>query len=317
MKKILSICIPTYNGGKYLKYNVNKLIGLSLKYNFDICVSDNASTDDTQEYMLNLITKYNFIKYHRNNENMGAAYNFDCVLKMADTKYIWLLGDDDEIFEDTIEKIIIVLLKYNPDICLLNSLNDSKIESKLYTDKNEVMSYLGLLLTCISNYILLKTLVEKIELKKIKNNAFPHTIEILRLLNTNCKLYCLNNIQMRALNSEIRYKNKVIRYFFKDYHDVIDNIVGYSDKAKKLFIKKGYELFNIRFIIDLRIKEAINFKCLYDFRSYMHLIPFKLKIIFIIFSFIPKDFLRFIVNLYKIIKRNVKYSANVIYYSLC
>lgn len=312
MTKLLSVCIPTYNGGEYLKYNVNKLIDMSLKYNFDICVSDNASTDGTQEFMLKLVSKYDFVKYHRNNENMGFANNTDYVLKMADTEYVWLLGDDDEIFKDTIEKVIIVLSKYKPDICLLNSLNDFKIESKLYTDKNEVMSYLGLLLTCISNYVLLKTLVEKIELKKIKNNAFPHTIEILRFLNLNCKVYCLNNIQIKALNSEIRYKNKVIRYFFKDYHDIIDNINGYNDKAKKLFIKKGYELFNIRFIIDLRIKNAINFKCLYDFRHYMYLIPFKLKIIFIIFSCIPKGFLNFTVDVYKRVKRNVKHIVNVV-----
>lgn len=52
MKQLLSICIPTYNGKIFLEYNINKFIKLNEKYDFEVCVSDNASNDDTQSYML-------------------------------------------------------------------------------------------------------------------------------------------------------------------------------------------------------------------------------------------------------------------------
>ena len=36
MNYFLSICIPTYNGGENLKYNVNKLIKMQPEYGFEI-----------------------------------------------------------------------------------------------------------------------------------------------------------------------------------------------------------------------------------------------------------------------------------------
>lgn len=302
MTKLLSICIPTYNGGKYFKYNVNKLVDMSLKYNFNICVSDNASIDDTQEYMLSLITKYDFIKYHRNKNNQGWAYNFDYVLKMADTEYAWLLGDDDEIFEETIEKVINILLRYKPDICLLNSENDFKLKSKLYIDKNEVMSDLGNIITCISDYIISKSVIEKIEIKKITDNAFPHTIEILRFLNIRCNVYFLSNIRIKALRKDIRYSSKVIQYFFLDYQKILDNVTGYDEIAKKNFIKKGYSLFNLRFIIRMRMINAINLKYIYSFKRHLNRIPLRLKIILILISCFPKSILKLVVVIYKFMK---------------
>lgn len=304
MTSLLSICIPTYNGGEHFKYNVNKLIDMSLKYNFYICVSDNASTDETQEYMLNLITKYDFIKYHRNKNNQGWAYNFDYVLKMADTEYAWLLGDDDEIFEDTIEKVMKALLTYEPDICILNSLKDTNIKSKLYTDKNEVLSDLGLALTFISNCIFKNTVIKKINLKQVKNNAFPHTIEILNYLKINCKLFCLDNVNIKPLKNiaEMRYSDKHMEYFFCDYRDIVINLIGYNDIAKKMFIKKRNELFTLKNIINMRRAHAITLKKLYDFRNNYNKIPLKLIIIFFLVSLEPKLFWDVVYKTYKLIK---------------
>ena len=52
MQPFLLIFIPTYNSKAFLEYNINKFIKLHEKYNFEVCVSDNASNDDTQSYML-------------------------------------------------------------------------------------------------------------------------------------------------------------------------------------------------------------------------------------------------------------------------
>lgn len=308
MTKLLAICIPTYNGGENFKYNVNKLIDMSLKYNFDICVSDNASTDDTQEYMLNLINKYDFIKYHRNDKNMGIAYNFDYALKMSDTEYAWLLGDDDELFEEDISKVIAVLKEKNPDICILNSLNDMTLKTKIYTDRNEVISDLGLALTNMSNIILSEKVMENIDLKEIKFNAFPHTIEVLKYIDKNdCNLYFLDKIRVKSLRtlSEVRYSDKVIKYFFKDYKEITDYIFNYSAESKLNFIKKGYELFSFKFILNLRRANAISFKRLYTFKNNIHLIPNKIKLNMFIASLMPIKIVDMVYYVYKKYKKNL------------
>lgn len=300
MRKILSICIPTYNGGNYLKYNVNKLIGLSLKYNFDICVSDNASTDGTQEFMLKLVSKYDFVKYHRNNENMGFANNTDYVLKMADTEYVWLLGDDDEILEDGLIKVIKVLNEYKPNICVVNGNSGEKrvkdIQSKLYMDKNKVLADLGEHMSWISSLIWSKKLINNIKISNIKNNAFPHLIEIFRYLNYNCNLYWLNYIVVKVQqNVQARYQKKFLNYFIKDWYLITTQIGKYDSNAKQSFIRKGTERsFSLMIVLKIRYLDILNDKSLSKIKYELKFFPKKLYIYLYVVSKIPISLLIFI-----------------------
>lgn len=307
MRKILSICIPTYNGGNYLKYNVNKLIGLSLKYNFDICVSDNASTDGTQEYMLNLITKYNFIRYHRNNENMGAAYNFDCVLKMADTEYAWFLGDDDEIIEEGLIKVIEILNKNKPEICVVNGNDGNKrvkdIQSKLYMNKNEVLAEIGEHMSWISSLILSKKVVNNLKISNIKDNAFPHLIEIFKYLNYNCNLYWLDYVVIKIQNNiQSRYQKKILDYFIKDWYGITTQIGKYSNEAKQCFIKKEVKkAFSLRAILGMRCLDILNKESLSRIKYELKFFPKKVQFFLYIVSKIPINLLIFIRKIKRII----------------
>lgn len=302
MTKLLAICIPTYNGGENLKYNVNKLIDMSLKYNFDICVSDNASTDDTQEYMLDLISKYDFIKYHRNDRNMGIAYNFDYVLKMAETEYAWLLGDDDEILENGLIKVIEILTKYKPDICVVNGINlDNEkiikgIPSKIYTDKNMILSDLGQHMSWISTLIYSNKMINKINIARIKTNAFPHLIEIFRYFNKECNLYwnSISSVKIQK-SSEVRYYNNHLDYFIKDWYNITVQIGNYRNNAKQIFIKNiCNSLYSFRDIIILRYKNVLNKRNLLKVKKELKHYPLKIQMYLYIISKIPIDLLIFI-----------------------
>lgn len=245
MSYYISICIPTYNGGKSLKYNINKLIEIQNRYKFEICVSDNASNDDTQKFMLEKVYKYSFIKYHRNKENMGIAYNFDYVLKMASGKYRWLLGDDDEIIENKLKLIIDKLMQYNPDICIVNSPEyDSRnkfiknIDSQLFQDNNEILAKIGFYMSWMSCYIFLDSAIKNINIKSITDNAFPHLIGTLKFLENKCRLYYLNEICVKNQMTlkECRYSNKIIEYFINDWYEVTRKINNYNNEAKNKFI---------------------------------------------------------------------------------
>lgn len=293
MTKLLAICIPTYNGGENFKYNVNKLIDMSLKYNFDICVSDNASTDDTQEYMLNLINKYDFIKYHRNNKNMGFAYNFDYVLKMSDTEYAWLLGDDDEILEIGLIKVIEILTKYKPDICVVNGYSGRKrvenIKSKLYGDKNDVLSDIGEHMSWISTLIFSKVVNNKINIKNIKDNAFPHLIEIFRYINKSFNIYWIDIIGVKTQkNIQCRYLVRCLDYFIKDWYRITTQIGNYSNKAKQSFVRKGYNRnFSLTTILSIRSLNILNKNSLSKIEYELKFFPKKAYIFLYFVSKIP------------------------------
>lgn len=300
MIKLLSICVPTYNGGEYFKYNVNKLINMSLKYNFDICVSDNASTDDTEEYMLNLMAKYNFIKYHRNGKNMGAAYNFDYVLKMADTEYAWLLGDDDEILEDGLVKVIDILTKYKPGICVVNGYSGRKrvenIESKLYVNKNAVLSDIGEHMSWISTLIFSKVVNNTINIKSIKDNAFPHLIETFKYINESCNVYWLDIIGVKTQkNAECRYSSRFLDYFIKDWYRITKEIGNYNNKSKQDFIKNGFNrCFSLNSMLGIRALNILNKNSLSKIEYELKFFPKKAYIYLYIVSKMPVNLLFFI-----------------------
>ncbi|HEB0855344.1 glycosyltransferase family 2 protein [Citrobacter werkmanii] len=93
----VSFCIPTYNRSKFideLLSSINKQSDHSL--NIEVCISDNASTDDTKECIEIWRRKYNFpIVYHRHSENIGPDRNYLAAVNMGGGDYCWILGSDD------------------------------------------------------------------------------------------------------------------------------------------------------------------------------------------------------------------------------
>lgn len=97
--KLLSICIPTYNGAKYIEKNIDTILNQIQKYNLnyvEIVVSDNCSTDKIPQIMKNYVERYpDIIKYSRNEKNLGYDGNVMKCCEIAQGKFIHLFGDDD------------------------------------------------------------------------------------------------------------------------------------------------------------------------------------------------------------------------------
>ena len=75
-KPLLSICIPTYNRAEFLKDALDSIlrqINENNKDKVEICISDNASEDNTEELVEEYQKKSPIpIIYHKNEKNMGA-----------------------------------------------------------------------------------------------------------------------------------------------------------------------------------------------------------------------------------------------------
>jgi len=91
---IVSIGMPVYNGDKTLKSALDSLLKQSFT-NFEIIISDNASTDGTKEICLSYAKNDMRIRYIRQEKNIGAINNFKFVLEQAVGKYfMWAAADD-------------------------------------------------------------------------------------------------------------------------------------------------------------------------------------------------------------------------------
>ncbi len=91
---LVSIGMPVYNGLPHVQEAAAALLAQDYP-NFELVVSDNASTDGTGEYFRQLAAKDSRVRYCRNSVNVGAMNNFSAVLQRARGKYfMWAAHDD-------------------------------------------------------------------------------------------------------------------------------------------------------------------------------------------------------------------------------
>lgn len=127
---LVSICIPTYNGEKYIEEAVWSALNQTYK-NIEIIISDDLSIDNTLG-ILNKIkdsTKIPFFIHHHQPIGIGANWN-NCVRK-ANGEYIKFLLQDDLLFPECIEAMMDVALM-NKKIGLVFSKRNF-----IYLEKND------------------------------------------------------------------------------------------------------------------------------------------------------------------------------------
>lgn len=176
MGNLLSFCIPTFNRAGVLKCVIEKLIPVCEKFDLQICVSDNASPDNTNSIMQELVTIYPFIKYYRHPINIGPDDNFEYVLKMADTKYRWLMSDTCYVLD--IDNVIDDLKHNEWDAYVLGGDKKSKYRPQnriIYNDSISVMNDLGRHLSWISCMIYNEKLILSMPFVRYKKSSFNQT----------------------------------------------------------------------------------------------------------------------------------------------
>jgi len=93
-KPLVSIGMPLYNAQKRLRLALDALVNQTFR-DFELIISDNASTDDTKSICMEYASKYPQITYTRRDKNMGGPDNFKFVLtKATGTYFMWAAYDD-------------------------------------------------------------------------------------------------------------------------------------------------------------------------------------------------------------------------------
>ena len=129
IKLKLSICIPTYNRSDSLTNCLNSIIVAAKDHigRFEVCVSDNGSNDNTRSAVEKASLCLD-ISYNRNQENLGIPRNFLKVVSMAKGEFVWLIGDDDLLLPDALDRLLPLLDNNNGiDFFYLNSFHLDKI----------------------------------------------------------------------------------------------------------------------------------------------------------------------------------------------
>ncbi len=104
----VSIGMPVYNGELFLQNTINSLLSQTFE-NFELIISDNASTDNTEKICQEYVKKDKRVSYFRHSQPIGALPNFHFVLDKAKNDFfMWNAADDlrDEKFLEKMVKIL-------------------------------------------------------------------------------------------------------------------------------------------------------------------------------------------------------------------
>jgi glycosyltransferase involved in cell wall biosynthesis len=281
-KKLLSICIPTYNGADRLKISLLAILKQVENYQdkIEVIVSDNASTDNTQVFLSEFKKKYPFLKIFRNKKNLGFNLN---IFKLSDNyangKYFWLIGDDDVIDFDAVD-LIKSILENNKSISFLG-LNfrimplkdilefkktgvDNNVESmkmsNLINNQCRTENLLATFMSC--NIILLdrfknynKTIFSSNSWDNYKS-LFPHTHVVASTIKSDDDVFYISNPLISVIHHEKEWDDKMalinVYYIIDVYKYYIESGFKKKDleKAKKIIIRSGLGVFirtNVQF----------------------------------------------------------------------
>ncbi len=130
----VSIGIPVYNGERFLDASLDSLLGQTYE-DIEFVVSDNGSTDGTEEICRDRVARDPRLRYLRSPVNRGAAWNYANVVRETSGSYFkWATHDDlvaptyvercMEVFAEAPESVGVVYAR----TAIIDEIGDAKRE---------------------------------------------------------------------------------------------------------------------------------------------------------------------------------------------
>ncbi len=100
--------MPVFNGENYLAKALDSLLTQTYS-DYELIISDNASTDGTMEICQTYASRDHRIHYYRNETNLGGAKNYNRVFELSSGEYFKWAAHDDLCAPEFLERCIDVL----------------------------------------------------------------------------------------------------------------------------------------------------------------------------------------------------------------
>jgi len=270
MKKKLSIVIPTFNRCYLLMDCVESIIVSSQGFEdrFELIVSNDASTDETEEVVRTLQDKYPLIKYIRNEKNLYTDKHFTKIIENANFEFFWIIGDDDKITKNAMQEVFkqldndknLIYCNYsvwNKDFSqIINENGLSQYSNIEFKNHDHILSTIAFNMGYISSVIGCKQHFTDIPIsKRMEFDGFtmPQVYPLYagQIKQSNAILIAETLIMNRAgNNSENKWHHIFVNGSNKIYKGL--NKIGYS--------KKTIRLATFKVLLDYIIPHTVSLK---------------------------------------------------------
>lgn len=144
----LSIVIPSFNRAGVLKESLMAMLPELEEAGIPVFFSDDSSNDETRDMVADLRTTYEHLHYQRNVPALGHDRNVLAALGLADSEYVWLIGDSMTIEQGAIARVLEVARTVRPGIIGVNARNRKiDLPGGLVENSNTVLDRFGWHLT--------------------------------------------------------------------------------------------------------------------------------------------------------------------------
>ena len=251
--KLLTIYIPSYNRYDLLIQQLDEIYSSSIIDDLNIIVSDNNSND--LRY-IDIVTRYNHVNFkcNRNLFNVGADANIVNGFLNLDSKFIWILSDDDLLKPNSIDRIFKILNE--DDLDLLYFLHDNNKDLNVYDDNinefyyNQIKNSNGAGL--ISNVIYKSDFIkESVPIGFVKTHTcFQHLAILISAIQT-------KKTRSASISSKHFFKSSTQDYkpnihYHKSFFGFILLSTLLPKDLKKDMIKNYVRFFNLRYWVNFR-----------------------------------------------------------------
>ena len=132
---LLSVGLFVYNGARFLEETLASILNQTFT-DFELIISDNASTDRTGEISEAYARRDDRIRYYRSEKNMGAGWNVRHVYELATGKYFKQAAADDVLEPDFLLRCV-EILESDPD-CVVAYTRTKEVDENGTFIKNYV-----------------------------------------------------------------------------------------------------------------------------------------------------------------------------------
>jgi len=112
----VSFGLPVYNGENFLAQAIDAILAQTFE-DFELIITDNASTDRTREIYLSYASQDKRIRYYRHDRNLGASKNFNRAYELSKGKYFEWAAHDDMLAPEALSACVLAL-EQNSDAVL-------------------------------------------------------------------------------------------------------------------------------------------------------------------------------------------------------
>ncbi len=100
----ITIGMPVFNDALFIEKSIKSILSQTFT-DFILIISDDGSTDGSQQICEKYVELDNRVKYIRQPQNLGISRNMQYLLSLAETPYFMWAGDDDLMVDTFVEKL--------------------------------------------------------------------------------------------------------------------------------------------------------------------------------------------------------------------